>query len=109
MSSDSKKPAGGHACCHEDREKDHSPVIPSKTAGKYFCPMCDGVVSDKPGACPMCGMALERNPAYVEKKTTVYTCPMHPEHPGRTMPARWCPICCGMALEPVKRDRGFRG
>jgi P-type Cu+ transporter len=56
----------------------------------------DGVVSDKPGACPMCGMALERNPAYVEAKA--YTCPMHPEirtdHPGA------CPIC-GMALEPV--------
>ena len=58
--------------------------------------MCDGVVSDKPGACPMCGMALERNPAHVEAK--IYTCPMHPEirqdHPGE------CPIC-GMALEPV--------
>jgi len=58
--------------------------------------MCDGVTSDKPGACSMCGMALERNPAYVE--ATAYTCPMHPEvrqdHPGA------CPIC-GMALEPV--------
>jgi Cu+-exporting ATPase len=58
--------------------------------------MCDGVVSEKPGACPMCGMALERNPAYGEAKA--YTCPMHPEirqdHPGE------CPIC-GMALEPV--------
>ena len=58
--------------------------------------MCDGVTSDKPGACPMCGMALERNPAYVEPRAAVYTCPMHPEvrqdHPGA------CPIC-GMALE----------
>jgi Cu+-exporting ATPase len=26
--------------------------------------MCPGVESDKPGACPICGMALERNPAY---------------------------------------------
>jgi Cu+-exporting ATPase len=60
--------------------------------------MCDGVVSDKPGACPKCGMALERNPAYAEKQQTVYTCPMHPEiredKPGN------CPIC-GMTLEPV--------
>ena len=60
--------------------------------------MCDGVESDKPGACPMCGMALERNPTYVETKHAVYTCPMHSEiredHPGS------CPIC-GMALEPV--------
>ena len=58
--------------------------------------MCDGVTSDQPGACPKCGMALERNPSYVE--AAAYTCPMHPEvqqdHPGA------CPIC-GMALEPV--------
>jgi Cu+-exporting ATPase len=46
----------------------------------------------------MCGMALERNPAYTDTKHTIFTCPMHPEirqdHPGA------CPIC-GMALEPV--------
>ena len=28
----------------------------------YICPMCEGVRSDKPGACPICGMALEKNP-----------------------------------------------
>ncbi|MEJ1974066.1 MAG: heavy metal translocating P-type ATPase [Lacunisphaera sp.] len=59
--------------------------------------MCAGVVSDEPGDCPKCGMALERNPAYVEPARTIYTCPMHPQieqdHPGS------CPIC-GMALEP---------
>ena len=59
--------------------------------------MCPGVHSDKPGACPHCGMALE--PAMPGAATrTVYTCPMHPEirqdHPGS------CPIC-GMALEPM--------
>jgi len=98
MNSDAKGPADGHACCHENHAKDHSPVTPSKAMGRYFCPMCEGVESDKPGACPMCGMALERNPSFVETKQTVYTCPMHPEvrqdHPGA------CPIC-GMALEPV--------
>jgi P-type Cu+ transporter len=61
--------------------------------------MCSGVESDRPGACPKCGMALERNPAHVKQAGTVYTCPMHPEvqqdHPGA------CPIC-GMALEPVQ-------
>lgn len=60
--------------------------------------MCPGVESDKPGACPKCGMALERNPSYRAK--TLYTCPMHPEvrqeGPGA------CPIC-GMALEPVSQ------
>lgn len=58
--------------------------------------MCPGVESDEPGACPKCGMALERNPAW--KAKTIHTCPMHPEvrqdHPGS------CPKC-GMALEPV--------
>src|SRR5580698_1913444 len=62
----------------------------------YYCPMCEGVESDRPGDCPKCGMALERNPAYTAAKT-IYTCPMHPQieqdHPGA------CPIC-GMALEP---------
>ncbi len=69
-------------------------VRPASNA-KYFCPMCSGVESDRPGDCPKCGMALERNPAWVAK--TIYTCPMHPEieqdHPGD------CPKC-GMALEP---------
>jgi len=59
--------------------------------------MCPGVESDKPGDCPKCGMALERNPAWKPDAKTIYTCPMHPEieqdHPGE------CPKC-GMALEP---------
>ena len=29
-------------------------------AGKYICPMCPGVVSEGPDACPVCGMALEQ-------------------------------------------------
>ena len=72
---------------------------------KYFCPMCDGVVSDKPGDCPKCGMALERNQAWVapDAGKTIYTCPMHPQieqdHPGA------CPIC-GMALEPKVATAG---
>jgi Cu+-exporting ATPase len=43
-------------------------------------------------------MALERNPAWVEKRATVYTCPMHPE--VRQAGPGACPIC-GMALEPL--------
>ena len=68
-----------------------------KTAQKYFCPMCEGVESETPGACPKCGMSLERNPTFREPAKIIYTCPMHPQieqdHPGN------CPIC-GMALEP---------
>jgi Cu+-exporting ATPase len=64
----------------------------------YYCPMCPGVESDRPGDCPMCGMSLEPNPAYsLSSGKVTYTCPMHPQieqdHPGD------CPIC-GMALEP---------
>ena len=78
-----------HSCCGG------GDVKPPANA-KYFCPMCPGVESDKPGDCPKCGMALERNPAWKPATAVIYTCPMHPEvqqdHPGD------CPKC-GMALE----------
>jgi P-type Cu+ transporter len=112
--------AGEHSCCatkagshaESDKHREHShhahdhshthhhragdEVKPSPAA-KYYCPMCPGVESDKPGDCPKCGMALERNPAWKPDAKVIYTCPMHPEveqdHPGN------CPKC-GMALEP---------
>ena len=64
----------------------------------YVCPMCPEVRESKPGACPSCGMALEREvPVPVASTRTEYTCPMHPQivRPGPGS----CPIC-GMALEP---------
>src|ERR1700674_3931512 len=69
-------------------------VNPSKPVD-YVCPMCPEVHASKPGACPSCGMSLDRAlpvPTRVE-----YTCPMHPQivRPG----PGFCPIC-GMALEP---------
>ena len=77
-----------------DHHHDES-IQPTK---EWFCPMCPGVESDRPGSCPKCGMALERNPTFRRSITPTYTCPMHPEvrqdHPGT------CPIC-GMALEPL--------
>jgi Cu+-exporting ATPase len=95
---------GGHSCCgskdtiadetHAASQHRH-PTVASAQA-RYFCPMCPGVESDRPGSCPKCGMALEQNPAWAAPGT-IYTCPMHPEvrqnHPGV------CPKC-GMALEP---------
>jgi Cu+-exporting ATPase len=90
-----KKPS----CCGGSHQHGHdhdSSISPSSTA-KYYCPMCPGVESDKPGDCAKCGMALERNLAWKAQTKTVFTCPMHPEveqdHPGD------CPIC-GMPLEP---------
>ena len=91
-----------HGACkhphHTPPGEDRSAVKPPSHA-KYFCPMCEGVESDRPGDCPKCGMALERNPAWVAPVTgkAIYTCPMHPQI-ERDQPGA-CPIC-GMALEP---------
>jgi len=64
---------------------------------RYICPMDPEVSETKPGACPVCGMALEPEVQPAPQVRTEYTCPMHPEivraEPGA------CPIC-GMALEP---------
>ncbi len=81
------------SCCHGG---DSAAV--EKPASGYFCPMCPGVQSETPAACPKCGMALEPTQLAVRQTKTQYTCPMHPEilrdEPGD------CPIC-GMALEPT--------
>ena len=70
---------------------------PTKPGATYICPMCPGVESSKPAACPKCGMALEPEIAAAPATKTEYVCPMHPEvvqdEPGS------CPKC-GMALEP---------
>ncbi len=64
-----------HNCCQHKHRGGRAAPAPAKPAAKYFCPMCDGVESDKPGACPKCGMALERNPAYVEITNAVLHLP----------------------------------
>ena len=71
-------------------------AMPAASGAAYVCPMCPGVRSAKPSACPRCGMALEPEMP-VAAKPVEYTCPMHPEivRPGPGS----CPIC-GMALEP---------
>ena len=99
-------PEAASSCCgenehHHHNHQGHSHHQPTKVkaplGAKYFCPMDPEVASDRPGNCPKCGMALERNPAWAPAEKVTYTCPMHPEveqdGPGN------CPIC-GMALEP---------
>ena len=34
--------------------------IPPNEVAKYQCPMHDGMQSEKPGFCPLCGMAYHR-------------------------------------------------
>jgi len=63
---------------------------------KYVCPMDPEVSETKPGACPICGMALEPEDVTVLPTRTEYTCPMHPEVVQSALGV--CPIC-GMALE----------
>jgi Cu+-exporting ATPase len=49
-------------CCEACRRKflGLPPLpAPSRSSNAYFCPMCEGVESDRPGICPTCGMALE--------------------------------------------------
>ncbi len=71
--------------------------VPVEGSVQYVCPMDPEVLETKPGACPICGMALEPADVTIQPTRTEYTCPMHPEivqaEPGS------CPIC-GMALEP---------
>jgi Cu+-exporting ATPase len=70
----------------------------TRGADKYICPMCPGVESGEPEACPKCGMALEPAAPRLKRRELQYTCPMHPEvvqdAPGE------CPKC-GMALQPT--------
>ena len=64
---------------------------------RYTCPMHPEIVTNSPGSCPKCGMALIAMPG-ASRHTAKFTCPMHPEIiadvPGS------CPKC-GMALVPV--------
>jgi Cu+-exporting ATPase len=75
----------------------HRAGAAAAAAGSYTCPMDPEVRADGPGACPICGMALEAPLATASPDAIEYVCPMHPEvvrdHSGS------CPKC-GMALEP---------
>jgi len=69
----------------------------SPSGPQYVCPMCPGVERETPGACPRCGMALERAAPVASEGRVIYTCPMHPEIEQETPGT--CPKC-GMDLEP---------
>jgi hypothetical protein len=82
--------------------KQHKDMMKTvKKIQKYTCPMHPEVITNKPGKCPKCGMALVKMEAKktMEMKSDVYTCPMHSDvksdKPGK------CPKC-GMNLVKVK-------
>jgi Cu+-exporting ATPase len=85
------------SCCGGPKSSSRMTTPRTQSGAVYTCPMHPEVVSDEPGSCPKCGMALEPTRPIMQKGKVIYTCPMHPEieqdHPGN------CPIC-GMALEP---------
>ncbi|MEZ5275565.1 MAG: copper-translocating P-type ATPase [Opitutaceae bacterium] len=88
-----------HRHIHTDGVRKGAPTADKPVAARYYCPMCEGVESDRPGNCPKCGMRLEENPAFkTSEGKRIWTCPMHPEvredKPGA------CPKC-GMDLEPI--------
>lgn len=53
----------------------HSPVMmPESATGKYTCPMDPEIITDGPGVCPKCGMALEpMAPSLEEEENPEYT------------------------------------
>jgi P-type Cu+ transporter len=92
----------GHDHAHHHPQPASAAKTPH-TAAKYFCPMCQGIESDRPGSCPKCGMALEAARPAPSKRKVLYTCPMHPQI-ERDGPGH-CPIC-GMDLEPKIAEPG---
>jgi Cu+-exporting ATPase len=69
--------------CPSDEGK---PAAEVKKPPAYICPMCEGVGSDKPGACPHCGMALQKNPLAMRNE----------------------PECCGDGGDDEVRDLWWR-
>ena len=59
-------------------------AAPKKTnSNEYFCPMCEGIVSDRPGICRKCGMALEPRLVTIEDGE-------NPELTDMKFRLKWC-------------------
>ncbi|MCB1279500.1 copper-translocating P-type ATPase [Prosthecobacter sp.] len=102
------------SCSHcSSEEKQPTAVVKSDASlpPAYICPMCEGVGSDKPGACPHCGMALQKNP--LAKRNEPECCGDGGDHEVRDLwwRVRWSAamttpvvlLSMGMGL-PVIRD-----
>src|SRR5205807_615291 len=58
--------------CKKKFDSDRVHHDPAPVSGQYTCPMHPEIVRDKPGACPICGMALEPREVTAEQEA-------HPE------------------------------
>jgi len=59
------------ACEHHQKPESAGQSISAESgSGQYTCPMHPEVISDKPGACPKCGMALEPRTVAAEEDNT---------------------------------------
>ncbi|OGQ46567.1 MAG: hypothetical protein A3H42_04940 [Deltaproteobacteria bacterium RIFCSPLOWO2_02_FULL_46_8] len=77
-------------------------VHDGQAATVYKCPMHKDAVSETPGKCPKCGMAMD-------KTQVAYRCPMHKDYVAAK--SGKCPKC-NMALEMYelgKEAPGSRG
>jgi len=83
------QPNAPTSCPHCSSNEERPVIVAKKPAAvvfAYICPMCEGVGSDKPGACPQCGMVLEKNPLAVRNE----------------------PECCGDGGDEEVRDLWWR-
>ena len=60
------------SCSHQQEKKsgEHSDSVSMKSMEYYTCPMHPSVISDKPGACPICGMTLVKKIMQHETSST---------------------------------------
>lgn len=83
------QPNASTSCPHCSLDEEKPAIMTKKPAAvvfAYICPMCEGVGSDKPGTCPQCGMALEKNPLAMRNE----------------------PECCGDGGDEEVRDLWWR-
>lgn len=88
-----------------------APMLTASRSQEYFCPMDPEVVSDKPGACPKCGMALEprvisledaENPELLEMTRRFWICL------ALTIPVFLLAMSDMIPGQPVHRALGLR-
>lgn len=49
---------GGFGCGAKSPPREGAPAAPDRASAKYHCPMHPTYISDRHGACPICGMDL---------------------------------------------------